>query len=588
MTGSNLAREIQQIVEIDVPVCTLTYGVAPCGAVLGETGAAKCFGLRKTCQSPDDFAPEVKTLRYARNTAGLPSGLKVYPALRSVSTDPAEVNLGNAKDSASFGKRARLTISLRDFIDADIGLDPYHLGRRDGSALASGIGYNPEERGTHFGRLRARWPFYEGAPVRIREGFVGDALEDMWTRHAILSEWQGAGSGTEVTWVVKDILDLVDDEKNLCPKLSNGVLGADVSASATAFTLMPEGVGAEYEASGRASIGNEIVTFTRSGDDITLTGRGVDGTDADDHAEGDLFQQAFRVENASLQDVAKSIMVTYSGVPESWIPDAKWADEAGRWLAGTRLTTTIPRPVGTRTLMNELAELGVFWWQDDHLQEISMRANRPLDIDEEPALLSDRANIIAGTADQEDMPKQRLTAVLFWHGIRDYFGSVSRGSNFNRCTVAGGEQFEEDRIRQIYTRWLGRKGDETVSWPVGSRLMARFEDLPVRLSFDLDWKDRELISPGSLHVMDTRAIQATDGSNLQAEVQVRSIEETVPGHRFKVDVETFVFSGRFGFTMLDTAPLYDDATDQEKREGMFAMDETIGTFPDGTGPYLAW
>jgi hypothetical protein len=42
-------------VEIDQPFCTRTYGTAPCTAVLGTTGANKCYNTRKTCQSPANY-----------------------------------------------------------------------------------------------------------------------------------------------------------------------------------------------------------------------------------------------------------------------------------------------------------------------------------------------------------------------------------------------------------------------------------------------------------------------------------------------------------------------------------------------------
>ena len=80
-----IGRKPIQIVEIDMPRCTRTYGSLPCTAVLGTTGTKKCYNTKKTCQSVATYADAPFTMRFGQNQGGLPKDVTVFPALRSVS-----------------------------------------------------------------------------------------------------------------------------------------------------------------------------------------------------------------------------------------------------------------------------------------------------------------------------------------------------------------------------------------------------------------------------------------------------------------------------------------------------------------------
>ena len=42
-------------VELDMDFCANTYGIAPCTASIGVTGASKCYNTYATCQSKANF-----------------------------------------------------------------------------------------------------------------------------------------------------------------------------------------------------------------------------------------------------------------------------------------------------------------------------------------------------------------------------------------------------------------------------------------------------------------------------------------------------------------------------------------------------
>lgn len=588
----SLSRQPLQIVEIDFDQCTRTYGSAPCTAALSAETPAKCFNMLFGCQDEANFDKGTLTLRFSESQTGLPRGVLVYPALKRVTTNPSEINVaGIDPRSGPMGKRARVTVSLQDFVDNDTGLDPYQAERRSGAALHSGVGYDPEARGTFFGRLRRRHPFYLGRALRVREGYAGEALGAMRTRHYVISDWTGPDMAGRVTIEAKDVLDLADNEKALCPKPSNGSLVAAIPETGLgSFDLKPATVGDEYETEGRARIGSEIVGFTRAGDTITLTKRALDGSTASAHEAGDLVQQCFRVEKMPIADVASLLLTEYAGIDAGFVPAAQWAAES-TYVAALNLTATITEPTGVASLMGELAQLGVAWAWDEVAQEIAMRANRPPGPGETVPEFSDALNIIEGSLNVEDQPKQRVTQVLVFHGQIDATADLKKGANYRKAHGAvnnGGnpERYGQDRLVPVYCRWFGN-GNDLVAQVIAERLAARFKDVPREVTFQIDAKDRELAKPGGLAVITTRALQDDTGLSLPTQVQITSVEEHAPGHALTVKAVTFAFEGRFVY-FLDSglaASDYDSAAQADKDFGFYFFDTTQPDFGDGTGGY---
>ena len=269
------------IVEIDLESCSLTWGDATCGAVLSATDPAKCFETYATCRRLTKFAPVTTTLRFCEARPGFKPAALHFPAVKSVSTFSATANIAGADEKLSaLGRRATVKVELVDFPYHDRALDPYQAQRISGAAQFGGVGYDPAKRGTFFARMRARWPFYPGKPLRIIQGFIAadGTLTGAETRHFVLTDISPPDDQGRVTFEGKDVLALADDAKALAPKPSSGALLAGITAASASLTLTPSGAGAEYPATGQAVIGSELVRFTRSGDDVTLTERGASGT----------------------------------------------------------------------------------------------------------------------------------------------------------------------------------------------------------------------------------------------------------------------------------------------------------------------
>lgn len=580
---SNLARQPLQVVEIDIEQCTLTYGNAPCTAS-GAAGS-ECFNLYKHCQDQANFDAGTLTLKFSKNQATGIRGEIVYPALQGVTTSPTRIALGKTdRRLGSLGKRARVEVKLKDFRWGDRGIDPYVDTRS----------YDPATQGTFFGKLRRRYPYYFGRSLRVRNGYVGDTLSSMPTRNYIITEWKGPDSGGNVTIVAQDAMVLLDDEYALCPTPTTGTLPEfGLTDSFTGdFTFPISGAGAQYAASGRVSIGDEILAYTRSGDVMTITARGLDGTTATSHAEGDTVQECYVVENANTWTVAFQLFNTYANVDASLLPYlTEWQDEVSTWLPTLRLTRTVGKPRPVRELLAEIADLGMSFWFDEVANEVKLKVNRPPGYDETFAEINDASNLIEKSGQREDLDDQRLSRVLVWNAYKNALEDTDDDTNYSRLPIfidADAEsalEYNQERVIELFLPWLGRSGDDVLASTIGTRMLDRYRDTPQRLTVDVDVKDRTSVEIADLVEVTTRLIQDEFGANVATEMQVTSVEEIAPGHRLRIVMETYQFSGRYGFFTENSRGDYDVATDFFKEKGTYFSDGT-NNFADGTGPYV--
>ncbi len=573
-----------------------TNPVTPgCKAILGTTGVRKCYNTFFTCQDTPNFTTTTETLRFAQNVDGLPFDERIYPALSgAVSTNPTKINLGGVNvRSGALGKRARVVVNFQDFADSDIWFDQYRSERVSGAAQTDEGGYNPSDRGTFFAKLRRRFPYYVGRPLRVLEGQVGDSLASMRTRNYVITEWKGPNAAGQVQITAQDVLDLADNVKAQAPQPSTGKMDSDIDdTSLSVFDLLPAGVGADYPSSGRASIGSEVVSYTRSSDTITLTARGLDGSTAATHSIDDLFQEAFRVEEALISDTVYDLFVNFAGIDPAFITLADWQDEEERWLQGFLLTNTVTKPTGVNLLAGEISQLGVMFWWDEVNQKIRMRANRPLEIGETAPELSDSVTFIEDTIQNEDLHKERLSRVLYWTGQLDVTGSAMDGNNFARVQVAidadaeSAEEYNQTQIYEVFQRWLG-VGDDSVSSAVAARLLNRYRNTPTQITFTYDAKDDANVVLGSPVEITSRVLTDDTGNALPTQMQITSIEEISPDNRLRATAQSYQFDGRYGFITENSRANYAGSSDAEKLEGTYIVDEgTLVFASDGSGPYL--
>jgi len=573
-----------QIVEIDIDYCTLSYGTGACDAVLGTTGVRKCFNTFATCQSTANFDKGTKTLKFITPTASSPKGDVYFPALKSVSAFSSSVNIsGTTPKLGALGKRGKVIVKLADFAYHDRFLDKYQSGRVDGTAQTDEGGYDPAERGSFFTKLKSRFPFYAGRALRVVDGYVdGGVLTVLQTRHFIMTEVSGPDDNGNVTFEAKDVLTLAEKKSATAPFASKGELSEDITTGLITFDLSPSGIGSEYPASGYAVIGDEVVSYTRSSDTITITGRGLYRTEEDEHSQGDTLQEAIVYEDALISEVLDDLLSNYTDIPASYLPTADWQEEAERWAATLLLNTVITEPTAVATLIGELAVLGASIWWDDVGQEIKMKLTKPLDIDDVPFTLSDDANI--KKISQEDRDEDRLTQIHFYSVQANPTDGPKDKSNYDRIRVtvdAVAEQensYNDVRIREIFCRWLNLGRDAAVRIR-SLRLLTRFNSAPKVLKIKLDIKDIDIGLTDVIEVS-SRVITDDTGKPIPTLFEVIQRTETVAGHEIEILAQEYLYLGKYGYIMENDANGYDTATTEEKEDGCYIADAAGIIFTD--------
>lgn len=461
-------------VEIDIDFCTLTYGTSPCTATLtGEapTGTFKCFNSLRSCQDVDNFADDPATIRWVKPADYLDRSIEALPYIESVEYAPAMLDPGG-----SMGQRASVTITFSDHPHSDTGgsFDQYLADRS----------YDPWSQGTFWGKWRARH-YMRGRPLRLITGTAEQALVDMETRYFVIESFEGPSLDGTFTITANDVLQLSDGDRSLAPAISSGSLVSGINDTVTSATLTPAGIGdAEYPASGKLNIGGkEVVSFTRSGDVLTIT-RAQDNTVAVDHDAGARCQICLSYSAADPADIIKDLLETYAGVDSSYIPISAWQDETAAFYRRVN-TALITEPTPVNQLINELIEqCGLMLWWDDVSNEIQLQVLRQIST---TARTFNDDNIIAGSLKVEEQPDKRLTRVLTYFGQFNPLLSVDERDNYRSQKPDNDDAAEAaDGIVQkiILSRWIPF-GGQTAATRVNDIIIGRFKEAPRRFTFDV-------------------------------------------------------------------------------------------------------
>lgn len=569
-------REPLVIVEIDQDLCEEVYSVAPCVAAIGVTGAFKCYNSRKTCQDPANYnitTPTPLTLRFIKPSSSIPVGENLLPFLVSVSSTPTRVNIGGRPvRDGSFGKRSSVTITMKDHPHSDNLVDPY---------LADRSFTDPLNRSTFWAKWLARNPFYNGRAIRIREGYVGQAIANMQVRHYIIDKVEEPDAQNNVVIRASDILRLADDKKSVAPELSTGELDQDYPSTGTIAAVADPG---DYPSAGVIRVDNEVMRYTflvEGGGISSFTGitRGAEGTTAAAHTEGSTVQLCLEV-NLPAWEAAYTILRDFGNVLDAFIDEAAWELEAEKWVAGFNVSRIITEPIGVTQLVGELCQQSLFYiWWDERAQEVRLRAVRP-PLPSEVILITEDTDIIQGSVKTKVRPEERITEVWVSHTLRTPVDNVNdRDSYLNtRLRVdadASGADEYGDRVKyEILGAWL--TGDAQVS-PLSFRVLARYVDNPRYPTMELDAKDRTLI-PGDVLDVDYRGFVDSQGDKVLSRFEVISVQEVQSGERIRIELQDSQFTNRYAFITQNGVADYPLATAAEIALGCYL------SFPAGAGP----
>jgi len=492
-------------IELDMDFCALRSGVGACTAT--ETGDAKCYNTYSTCNDTANFDKTTKTYLFSEQNADLPIGLSTIPLLKSVSFASQEIT-----PNKGLGVRGSVTARFLDAPWPDTEIDPYWQERT----------YDTTNSGTFWGKFKARNPYYENRVLRVRRGYLtsvfdfGNFVDSVY----IIDKLDGISKNDDVTIVAKDILKLADDKKALFPLPSNGVLSANITDSATSFTVSPSGIGAEYPSSGKVSISGEVMSFTRSSDVFTVT-RAQSNTTAEAHNLDDTVQLVGVFSNEKIHDVIYELLTTYTGVDAAYIDYAAWNTESTDYLAGV-WSAEITEPTGINTLLGELTEQGLcrIWW-DELDQEIKFRAVKPLP--EGLTTLSDDNHFLTKSLDAKTDTAQRIATVLVYFAQKKPTEKLDDLKNYEQRVVTSDTdassalQYGTNPIRKLYSRWFKKTSLGRVN-ALSDSLLKTYRNPPRILEFNLT--PALQLKVGDLFYANTRKIQSLSGVNESVPMEI--------------------------------------------------------------------
>lgn len=574
MAATDFAREPLQVVEIVQPLCSRTFGAAPCLA----TGD-KCWNTDATCKfiTALDLTGSV-LMRFVAPAANrsLAAGFQpstAIPALMSVSTSPTVLNVGAGnEDIQPLGLRAVAEVSIKDFPFNDVGFDPYLSTRA----------YDPMTRGSFWSKWLARNPYHVGYTLRIYDGYFGDDLTAMIKREYSIEKIDATRSQVRIT--AKDILRKVTDTKVTAPALSPGALSLALTAVATTFQVAGA-VLADYPATGRLRINSEILAYTGRalvGSNVEFTGvtRGQLGTTAAAHNQFDRVQRAISYIATPVADIIYDLLTVWGGVPTSYIDKPAWDAEQTEWRELYAFTAYLTDPVEVQKLLGELCQQGLvnIWW-DERVQKIIFRAQRP---NFAPNTLTQEGHLVSDSVVIEEKPERRCSRVYVYFGLRNPILSLGDKANFASAEafidVDKERQYGgEPAVREIFCRWVNTS---VIARTLASAYLLRFRDVRRYISFDLTAKDIATCWTGDvLQIKHFLRVDAT-GAELIQPWLITSAETVEQGHRYRFQGE----DNESGGVLWEWVDVSDTRTSME----IGCWVDASGTDGAGNTPPFAW
>ena len=524
----SINRQPFQWIEIDMPKCLLDYGNGLCSAVQGVTGAEKCHNTRATCQVPGDYdaTDNVLTYSFCDNRGYIPDDRYYFPYLDSVSVSPASLNLGGGnKNKSALGTMATLSATFSDHPHTDRIVDPY-LSSRD---------YDPYERSTFWAKWRARNPYYMHRELRYYSGYIDPTTgyvdpATLVTRTFFVTGFGGFSAGGNVSVKAADIMTFIANDKAKAPKVSTGKLSGSLNTGAGSLTLTPSGIGdLEYPASGKIRINKEVMSFTRTGDDMNIT-RGIVNTEAASHADGDSVQLCLEFSSKKPDEILFDLETIYAGIPASYLDTAQWAAEVTDHMP--RLySALITEPTGVRQLISEMSEQMYFApvWDERNARQY-IKAVRPVS-EEVVTNLTDDRNLLEDSVTWNDEADQLITDVWVYYGQKNPVLKLDEGTNYAALDVVSDtdsksvDRNNTEKVKVVYSRWINEGG---AAIDLGDKTLARYNEIPRSCSFSLDAKDRDLwladfVTMRNRHVVDS------NGLSLPVAMQITSAQESQQG-----------------------------------------------------------
>lgn len=482
-----MGKIVANYVEFDLPYCTLDFGQSPCTA----TGV-ECFNTRNLSHDCGDTANYTEgkiTVRFAESNGyefWPDDGVPTWPILQKAVSRSAKV-----MPAENMGTRATCSISLKNCLSAMQGLDKNIIARD-----------NPYESGTFLGKFKSRFPYIFGSEVRVYRGAIGGEYK---VEHYIIDNFSGPSNSGGMQFDCVDFLKLTNGKSSQFPAPTEGVLVSDMNLTDTTITLEPIGIGdIQYPSSGKIAIGKEGLTFTRSGDVLTVT-RGLYDI-IEPHSAGDNVQVIGEYSGLSSAAIIRDLIVNYTPIDSSAIDFDEWESEIQSYQSAL-YSAQIAKPEPVSKLINEIIEqAGLIFYADVMSKKIKLRVLRP--VLSNNILTTDKLIKFS----QKENQSKRVSQVWTYYNQKDPLKKLDDQFNYYSSLISPTQEnlYPTEVIKKIFSRWIPSFA-QSVALDLNSRVIQRYVNPPRDFNFNLFIEDSTGIGEGV--IVDHRALEDAFGNS---------------------------------------------------------------------------
>lgn len=483
--------------ELVINPCSLSYGSSPCQAEIGVTGDRKCFNSPRTCQDAQNYTEgDEQVIRWSIPTSDLPKDVDSIPCITGITRRPMTISPGE-----SLGVRESVKVTMHNFRHNDVGFDPYYEERP----------YNAYNQGTFWGKFFSRWGTLEGKEFRLVDGYLGQSIDAMERRYYQVDSISGPDVNGNVSFTAKDIMKFMDNDKAQLPMPSPGVLLNDITENSNFVDFDSNDILDLYGDDGIASIGDEVVSYTKQGNRIRLIERGLRGTTSSAHEAGETFQEARVFTDLKPSEIIRDILQEATQIPAEYIDFDSWDTEVETYL-GRTYSAEIMQTESAKDLIEQLVvDAGLTIYTDVVRKKIVLRVLR-----DQPTLASiNDDSVIDGTLGVKSQPSKRVSDVWIYYGKINPLEAQSEKKNYAaiRAELAQDDALALENapssIREIYSRWIPVFDGGSAS-AAAQTFIARYTNAPTGISFK--YKGDAMLSLGGLISFESRVFEDDTGA----------------------------------------------------------------------------
>lgn len=376
-----------------------------------------------------------------------------------------------------------------------------------------------------------------GGVVTFNTATAATTLEDLEEHHVAVTR-----SGTTWRLFIDGVMGQEVTDAAAIPNFTGTLkFGINGDAATDAFNGWADEIRVSDVARWTDDFDVELETgrYASSADDLFIT-RAQLNTEAVAHSAQDRAQLVLDIFGVDVAEIIYLLMVTYGGVPASYISLSTWLTETEGFL-GTVYTAYIAEPTPVRQLIDELIEQAALCvWFDDLTPQIRLTVLRSISTD--AALFDEERRLGDAPLGIREQPDKRLSQVLTYYAQKNPLKALDDLDNYqsSQWTVDGETETlnGSSALKVITSRWIPALA-RSVAQKLNNKLLARYRTAPRLFSFATQRYADSDVELGRGYNVGSFLLQDAAGARVDVPIQVTRL--VAKADRFLVEAEEMRF-----------------------------------------------